>query len=136
MKAVTTYLFFNGTCKAAMEFYKQCLGGELYIMPFGEAPGGPKDGPAADRIMHAALKQDSLIVMASDTRPEDPLQAGTNFSICVDCDSREEQSKFFSAMSAGGKVTMPLQDTFWGAHFGMLTDRFGIGWMFNYATPK
>lgn len=136
MKAVTTYLLFDGTCKAAMEFYKQALGGELYLMPFGETPGGPKDGPMADRIMHAALKQNFLVVMASDTRPEDPLQIGTNFSVCVDCDSREEQSKFFQAMSEGGKVTMPLQDTFWGAHFGMLTDRFGVNWMFNYAVPK
>lgn len=74
--------------------------------------------------------------MASDTLPGMPYTRGTNFSINIDCESVSEIEKLFKAFSEGSQVTMPLQDTFWGARFGMITDRFGISWMFNHELPK
>ncbi|HEY1528335.1 MAG TPA: VOC family protein [Candidatus Angelobacter sp.] len=136
MTGINTYLTFDGTCKQAMKFYEKCLGGELHLMAFSEAP---VDYPEAskDRIMHARLaKGPAAILMASDSMPGKPPQQGDNFSVAIQCESAQEIDKLFSAMSEKGKVTMPLQDTFWGARFGMLTDQFGINWMFNFEKPK
>ena len=137
MKSITTYLNFNGNCGEAMKFYNRCLGGELHMMPFSEVPGGNFPPEAKDRVMHAAIiKNGGAIVMASDTMPGSPFQQGNNFAICVAPETSEETDRLFGAFSEGGKVTMPLQDTFWGARFGQLTDRFGVNWMFNYEKPK
>jgi len=135
MKEVVTYLNFDGNCGEAMQFYGKCLGAELQMMPFADTPGS---SPAAkDRIMHARLtKGPSSLLMASDTQPGMPLQQGNNFSVSVHCESIQELDKYFAALSEKGTVTMPLQDTFWGARFGMLTDQFGVRWMFNFEHPK
>jgi PhnB protein len=135
MKEIITYLNFDGNCREAMQFYERCLGGELQLMPFSEVPGDlPKE--AKDRIIHARLAKGSAVIMASDTMPGTPFQQGNNFSICLNCESLEETESFFRALGEKGKVTMPLQDTFWGARFGMLTDQFGVNWMFNFEKPK
>ena len=136
MKAIVTYLNFNGNCREAMKFYQRCLGGELSIMPFSEAPGDfPKE--AKDRVMHARVTKDrTTLLMASDTMPGSNFVQGTNFSISIDCQSAEETDRLFNAFSENGKITMPLQDAFWGARFGMLRDKFGINWMFNFEKPK
>ncbi|PYS13019.1 MAG: VOC family protein [Acidobacteria bacterium] len=136
MKAIVTYLNFDGNCREAMKFYQRCLGGELSIMPFSEAPGDfPKE--AKDRVMHARLTKDGTpLLMASDTMPGSNFVQGTNFSISIDCQSAEETDRLFNAFSEKGKITMPLQDAFWGARFGMLRDQFGINWMFNFEKPK
>jgi PhnB protein len=73
--------------------------------------------------------------MASDNMPGMPFTLGNNFSISIDCDTAEEIDKLFNALGENGKVTMPLQKTFWAARFGMLTDQFGINWMFNLNEP-
>ena len=136
MKAIVTYLNFNGNCREAMKFYQRCLGGELSIMPFSEAPGDfPKE--AKDRVMHARVTKDgTTLLMASDTMPGSNFVQGTNFSISIDCQSAEETDRLYNAFSENGKITMPLQDAFWGARFGMLRDKFGINWMFNFEKPK
>jgi PhnB protein len=136
MKSVITYLTFDGNCREAMKFYERCLGGQLHLMPFSEAPGDyPKE--AKDRVMHATVIKDGVpVVMASDSMPGAPVQQGTNFSICLSPDGPEELERLFAAFSEKGKVTMPLQDTFWGARFGTLIDRFGINWMFNFEKGK
>ena len=136
MKAIVTYLNFNGNCREAMKFYQRCLGGELSMMPFSEAPGDlPKE--AKDRVMHARITKDgSALLMASDTMPGSNFVQGTNFSISIDCQSAEETDRLFNAFSENGKITMPLQDAFWGARFGILRDQFGINWMFNFEKPK
>jgi PhnB protein len=135
MKEMVTYLNFDGNCRQAMTFYQRCLGGELHMMPFSEVPGDhPKE--AKDRIMHARLANGSAVLMASDTMPGMPFQRGTNFAIAAMTESLEETERLFSALSENGKTTMPLQDTFWGARFGMITDQFGINWMFNFEKPK
>jgi PhnB protein len=135
MKEVSTYLTFDGNCRQAMEFYKRCLGGELYLMPFSEAPGEmPKD--AKDRIMHANLRNGSIALMASDRWGDHPYQTGNNFAICIAPESLAETEKLFAELGEKGTVTMALQDTFWGARFGTLVDQFGIHWMFNFEKPR
>jgi PhnB protein len=139
MNGVVTYLTFDGNCKAAMEFYNKALGGDLTMMPFGDMPGGAQHGgeAAKDRVMHSRITiKNQPVLMASDTMPGMPFHPGNNFSVSVGCDSMEEIQRLFKAIEEGGSVTMPLQDQFWGAHFGMLRDKFGIHWMFNYDQPK
>ncbi len=136
MKEVVTYLNFDGNCREAMQFYAKCLGAELQMNPFSEVPGNPAP-EAKDRIMHARLtKGTSALLMASDIQPGMPFQLGSNFSVSVHCESIPEIDGLFAALSENGKVSMPLQDTFWGARFGMLTDQFGVHWMFNFEHPK
>jgi PhnB protein len=136
MKEVVTYLNFDGNCREAMTFYRQCFGSELQMTPFSETPGNFPEA-AKNRIMHARLAKGSTsILMASDVMPGMPLHQGNNSSVSVHCDSAQEIDKLFTALGENGKVRMPLQDTFWGARFGMLTDRFGIQWMLNFDKPK
>lgn len=136
MKDINTYLVFDGNCREAMTFYKQCLQGELFIVPFSEAPIEMAARGAGDRIMHASLKAGSGVLMASDSMPDMPVRQGDNFSISLNCESLEETDRLFNALADKGHIKMPLQQTFWATRFGMLTDRFGINWMFNFEQPK
>jgi PhnB protein len=134
MKEINAYLNFDGNCREAMTFYAKCLGAELEMLPFSEVPGDlPKQ--AKDRIMHARLTKGSAVVMASDTMPGMPFQQGNNFSVSINCENLQEIDQLFAALSEKAKVTMPLQETFWAARFGMLTDQFGINWMLNFEKP-
>jgi PhnB protein len=135
MKSVTTYLMFSGNCRQAMTFYQQGLGGDLELRPFPDDQGKPSTDPNAG-IMHARLtRAGAPILMASDTPSGETIQ-GNNFNVSIDCESLDELERYFNALSQGGKVRLPLSDMFWGARFGMLTDQFGIQWMFNYDLPK
>lgn len=99
-----------------------------------------KEMPEEDKnkIMHVTLPiSKETVLMGSDTGGEwsSGFKAGNNFSISINAESKEEAGKLFDGLSAGGQVTMPLADTFWGAYFGMFTDKFGINWMVNYDDP-
>jgi PhnB protein len=131
MKEINAYLVFDGNCREAMTFYQKCLGADLQMMPFSDMPGGSPEG-AKDRIMHARLTKGAAVLMASDNMPSMPFQQGNNFSIALQCESPQEVDRCFAALGEKGKITMPLQETFWAARFGMLTDQFGINWMFNF----
>lgn len=135
MKALNTYLNFDGNAREAMEFYKACLGAQLDIITFGESPMQAPPG-SEKRVMHARLSIGALTLMASDTMPGMPFQPGTNYSLALECDSTQEVDRIFAALSAGGKVTMPVQETFWATRFGMLTDKFGVSWMLDLAKPQ
>ena len=87
-------------------------------------------------IAHASLTKEAPILMASDAMPGMPFTQGNNFWVNINCESLPEIERLFTALGEKGKVVMPLQDMFWGAHFGMLTDQFGINWMFNYERSK
>ena len=130
MKAINAYLTFDGNCLDAMKFYQRCLGGDLQLTPFSDAPGNHPKG-AKDRIIHARLTQGGAVLMASGSISGMPLQRGGNFSVAVQYETGTELEKLFNTVGEKGKVVLPLQDTFWGGHFGMLTDQFGINWMFN-----
>ena len=131
MQTIQSYLFFNGNCRDAMEFYAGLLDGKLDMMTYGQGPQCP-DG-AEDSIMHAHISREGeSLLMASDAPPANPVPAGHNFNLSLNCTNREQQERVFAALSEGGQVRQPLQDTFWGAHFGMVQDKFGIGWMLNH----
>ena len=135
MKEMITYLNFDGNTREAMRFYARCLGAELSLMPFSEAKVEAPPGTES-RTIHAKLKKGSCVLMASDTMPGMPLHPGNNFHICLNCESLEETEHLFGSLGEHGKITMPLQDTFWGARFGMIVDQFGVSWMFNFEKPK
>ena len=130
MKGLHTYLTFDGNCRQAMEFYAKCIGADVRMMTFSEAP---MDAPptAKDRIMHARLAKGDVVLMASDSMPGMPLQQGNNFSLAFTCENVAEAEKLFAALGDKGKVTMPLQETFWAQRFGMIMDQFGVQWMIN-----
>ncbi len=144
MATVNVYLTFEGNCEAAFNFYKSAFGGSFKdLNRFGEMP--PQEGmpPLTDKmkngIMHVSLPISAeTILMGSDTMPgmSPNMTVGNNFSIALGVNSKEEADKLCAALSAGGKITMPLEVTFWGAYFGMWTDQFGINWMVNYDLPK
>ena len=130
MRQINAYLNFDGNCRDAMSFYAQCFGANLDVMPFSEMPGTRPEG-TEHRVMHAAIsKGGSVLLMASDTAPGDFTQ-GNNFWLNVQCDTTDELERLFTVLGEGGAVKMPLHDAFWGSRFGMLTDRYGVNWMFN-----
>ena len=135
MKDITPYLTFNGTCRQAMTFYKDILGGDLELMDFASSPMEVPD-EAKNYIMHAILTSNGVTLMASDTMPNQPVTNGNSVSLSINCQSTDEINHLFNSLSEGGEITMPLEDTFWGARFGMLTDKFGTCWMFNYDYPQ
>jgi PhnB protein len=135
MKSFNPYLNFDGNTRDAMTFYQECLGGELAISTFGDMKASGPPG-TENRVMHARLAAGPATIMASDTMPGMPFVVGNNFQINIDCESVDEIERVFAAFGAGGKVTMPLQDQFWGARFGMLVDKFGVQWMFNCELAK
>jgi PhnB protein len=137
MKEINAYLNFDGNCREAMSFYQRCFGAELQVMLFSDAKGQCEFPPGAeDKVMHARLTKGSVVLMASDTMPGMPLTPGNNVHLTIHCETLHEIQSLFAALGDNGTITMPLQDTFWGAHFGMLTDRFGVHWMLNFEKPK
>ena len=144
MAQVNAYLTFNGNCEEAFNFYKSVFGGEFpYIGRFGDMPPSEdgKQVPDEDKnkIMHVSLPiSQETVLMGSDTGGEWASHhvVGNNISISINTDSKEEADRLFNGLSEGGVVTMPLADTFWGAYFGMWTDKFGINWMVNYDDPE
>jgi PhnB protein len=136
MKNLITYLNFDGDTRDAITFYHACLGGELNITSFKDAKMDVPKG-SEDRVIHANLmRKGGAFLMASDTLPGMPFKQGSNFAINIECENIPEIDRLFKALGEGGKVTHPLQDTFWNARFGSLTDRFGVNWMFNCELPK
>ena len=137
---VNVYLTFNGDCKEAFDFYKSVFGVDYAsISTFGDMP--PQEGmpPVSedekDRIMHVALPiSNETMLMGSDTGGEwaGNFQKGNNFSISVNTASKQEADRIFNALSDGGKIMMPMDDTFWGSYFGMFSDKYGINWMVSF----
>lgn len=135
--AVNPYLMFNGTCEEAFLFYKSVFGGDFpYIGKYKDAPaeeGEVLSEEALNRIMHVSLPIGNTILMGSDSHPRyGDVGFGDNFSISINAESRENADKIFNGLSAGGKVEMPMNDTFWGSYFGMFKDKFGINWMVSF----
>lgn len=136
------YLNFDGTAAKAIQLYEKAFGCKVEnLMRFGDAPpqpGAPASPEIKDRVMHASLSFGKAgYIMISDGMPGVPVPQQSNQHISLNFDDPVDMGRKFEALGAGGgKVTMPLQDTFWGAKFGMLTDAFGINWMFNCQTGK
>ena len=136
MEAIIPYLNFNGNAREALNFYEQALGGKVtQLGTFGEA-NMAKDDSMKDKVLHAIFEAGALKFMVSDCPPGVSVNSGDQVSLSLNFTDAESIEKTFAAMSEGGTVTMPLQDTFWGARFGMTKDKFGIHWMFNYDKPQ
>ncbi|MGC4037383.1 MAG: VOC family protein [Chitinophagaceae bacterium] len=136
MNAIVPYLSFNGNAAEALSFYSKAFDGKiLFQQTFGQSPVEVKPD-YKDKIMHASFQAGDLLFMVSDGMPGHLSTNGTNVNLSLSFDILEEIEKKFAALSDGATITMPLQDTFWGAKFGMLTDKYGVNWMFNYDYPK
>jgi PhnB protein len=130
---IHSYLTFNGNCREAMAFYKECLGGELAFQTIGESPLSEKmPKKMKDCILHSTLTKGSLVLMASDMVPSSGLVKGNSVSLMLNCSSKKEIKKCYEKLSSGGTADHPLENTFWGALFGDLTDKFGNHWLLNY----
>ena len=127
------YLFFDGCCEEALEFYKTTLGAKVdMLMRFSESPEPLQPGTVTpenmDKVMHASLHIGDTAVMASDGH----CAGATNFqgfALSIDAKDEAESERFFNALADGGHVQMPLAKTFWSPYFGMVTDKFGVLWM-------
>jgi len=142
MAILNPYLNFPGNTEEAFKFYKSVFGGDFLggINRFKDTPE-TSDVPdnEKDKIMHIALPiGKGNVLMATDALESmgQKVNAGNNFHLSLEAESKGEAEKLFKALSAGGKISMPLADAFWGAYFGMLNDKFGIQWMVNYTYPQ
>lgn len=134
MTQVNAYVGFNGTCREAMNFYKECLGGEVMFQTFEDSP--MKDQCPAGKendILHSSLMRNNvLLLMGTDMVGPEGFTKGNNIALSLNCSSDDEINSFFSKLSEGGKIIEALKPQFWGAIFGVVKDKFGITWMLNY----
>ena len=133
---VQPYLFFEGTCEEALGFYREALGAEVdMLIRYDESPEAPPPGMVPEgwdkKVMHASFRIGETELMASDGCTGSPAFAG--FSLSLTVPDAAAADRVFDALADGGKVEMPLGETFWSPRFGMLRDRFGVGWMVNVA---
>jgi PhnB protein len=133
---ISPYLSFNGNCEEAMKFYERALGGKLEPVVRFESTPAAEHVPAdwRGKVMHSSLTVGDFMVMASDAPPgrQEPMKGIT---VALNVDKPADADRIFKALSEKGTVTMPIQETFWAARFGMFTDRFGTPWMINAAKP-
>lgn len=132
IQALNPYLGFNGTAAKAVELYQNALGAKVeHVMRWADGPPDMKCPPEMqDRILHAELVVDGQRFMLSDAPSNNKVSPDNNVSVCLQLDDNADMKKKFDALAVGGKVGMPIHDAFWGATFGMLTDAYGINWMF------
>ena len=130
------HLHFNGTCREAFDFYARTFGGKIeFSMTYGEAPGAEKvPAETRNQIIHARLDFGGQFLLGCDT-PGEHYHTPQGFNVMAAVEQPAEAERIFGTLAAGGKVTMPVQETFWAHRFGMCTDRFGTPWMINCAKP-
>ncbi len=133
---LTPYLHFAGNAAEALDFYAAAFGGEVTMRStYGDSPM-PTDEDWKDKLMHARLVfGDNMIMLSDSFKGQLPLKTG-NVQLSLEISDAAKIDTIFNAMAEGGTVTMPLQEQFWGAKFGMLLDKFGISWMFNHELKK
>ncbi len=137
MVAVNPYLNFPGTTEDAFNFYKSVFGGEfLTVQRFKDTPeAGKLSAEEGEKLMHIALPiGPNNVLMATDALESmgQKVTPGNSMHLTLGTSTKEEADKLFSGLSAGGNVTMPMMDMFWGAYFGMFTDKYGVQWMISY----
>lgn len=129
---INPYLNFNGNCEEAFQFYEQNLGGKITGLFRHEGTPMAAHVPAEwlNKIMHVSLAVGDQLIMGSDA-PPDRYGKPQGFAVSLGIQKIADAERIFAALSEGGTVQMPIQQTFWAVRFGMLTDRFGIPWMIN-----
>jgi PhnB protein len=136
--AITPYLFFGGRCEEALEFYKKGLGAEVeMLLRFNESPEPPPPGMLQAgferKVMHASFRIRGVQLMASDGC--DDRSKFDGFRLALTVPTEADAQRAFEALASGGTVQMPLTKTFWSPCYGMITDRFGVGWMVMVPAP-
>jgi len=130
------YLHFDGNAEEALNFYKNALGAEVIALSrHGENPM-PCDEDWKTKIMHSRLLFDGNLIMISDMYKGTEVKKEGNIQLSIEVESVDKINELFAKMAEGGTIIMELQDTFWGARFGMIKDKFGIDWMFNHELKK
>ncbi|MBZ5618731.1 MAG: VOC family protein [Acidobacteriia bacterium] len=126
------YLYFNGRCEEAFQFYEQRLGGRITAMITHAGTPAEAHVPAEwrNKIMHARLTLGDSVLMGTDNQPEH-YQEAKGFSVQLGVEDPLDADRLFNALAENGTVRMPIQKTFWAVRFGMLVDQFGIPWMIN-----
>jgi PhnB protein len=130
------YLSFNGNCAEAFRFYEKVLGGKISaLMTWADTPMA-KEVPAETRsqIVHARMQVDDTVLMGGDA-PPGRYEAPKGITVTITVEQPAEADRIFAALSEGGTVTMPIQETFWAQRFAMFTDRYGTPWMINCEKP-
>lgn len=136
MAQLTPYLTFNGNCREAMTFYKECFGGKLDLMPVGDSPMGAQlTEKEKKQIMHSSLENGAFTLMASDMIMKGEFIQGNTVTLALMSKERKEIETLFEKLSAGGNVRQPLKEEFFGL-YGDLKDKFGVNWMFQCDLPK
>jgi PhnB protein len=131
IKAATPYLILSGKAPRAIDFYQRALGATTeVVMRFGDMDASCPEAQR-NRIMHAALRVGSALLMLSDGGPGDTPPTGGPVNVALDFDAPEETRRCFDALATSGKVVQPIAPAPWGALYGELVDEFGIRWMFN-----
>jgi PhnB protein len=134
--SLNVYLFFNKQCEEAMNFYADALEGTIdSLVRYGDAPM-PSSDAYKNLVMHGVVMIGNIKIMCSDSSEHTSVQSGNQVAISITYPSEQKMEASFKKLTDGGKVTMALQETFWGAKFGMCIDKYGISWMFNYDKPK
>lgn len=136
---IDPYLFFEGRCEEAIEFYKKALGATVeFLMRNSESPEPPPPGmlpPGSEnKIMHASVHIGGALVMMSDGMCSGQ-GSFKGFSLSLDCPDADAAREAFAALAVGGQITVPMGKTFWAPLFGMVNDRFGVGWMVGVSAP-
>lgn len=135
MASINPYLYFSGNCEEAFNFYKSIFGSEF--SSFQRFKDVPRENPLPEGeeqwVLHVELPigKGTVLMGCDSPSARGNVVSGNNFNISILCDSSEETDRLFTDLSAGGQVSMPLQETYWEARFGMFTDKFGIQWMIN-----
>lgn len=138
LEKLNPYIHLNGDAAKAIATYESALGAKVQgpVMRYGDVPGMNVAEEHKSRVMHAELHIGPGVIMISDSQPDKPVTVGGNVEIALNYTDLNAMSKAFDALAAGGKIGMPIADTFWGAKFGALTDAYGIKWMFNCQIKK
>ncbi len=132
MISLSPHLVFDGNARQAIEFYAKCFGGKLEISTYQDSPDKSINEQFKTKVMHSVLYTENATIMAFDQLPGQNLKFGDNIHLSISCLSESELTKFFFSLSENGEITLPLQDTFWGARFGQIKDQFGINWMLSF----
>lgn len=133
MTKINSYLTFDGNCREAMNFYKECLGGELNFQTIGDSPLAEKmPKKMKDCILHATLSKGALVLQGSDMVSQSGLIKGNAVSLSLDCTSEDEINTFYEKLSVDGEANHPIENTFWGGMLGDLTDKFGNHWLLSF----
>jgi PhnB protein len=130
---LNTYLNFDGNCEAAFSYYAKYLGGKIIaLLKFGDSPMAKRTpAEAHDKVMHARYEVDGCALMGTDRTADYPWEPIKCAYVVINLNDAAKAERIFNALADGGKVDMPLQETFWAHRYGITVDRFGVPWMVN-----